>query len=195
MPGKTTLSLHVVAEAQKNDGTCAFIDAEHALDPIYAKKLEQQKNKNISKERAKITKLVDTLTAEIETKTCYQKKHFETEVQKLNAHRKKFEVKVKESTQKAMTLMTRLEETSTELSQTMKSAAAFKDEMDRLTSMTQNLKEQVCGKENSKSGLLKLYEADMKTFGQKIAEKKRKFCEFLSNENRRERKCMKIHKK
>src|SRR5271170_4708399 len=37
--GKTTLTLHVVAEAQKKGGTCAFIDAEHALDPIYARKL------------------------------------------------------------------------------------------------------------------------------------------------------------
>ena len=37
--GKTTLALHVIAEAQKNKGTCAFIDAEHALDPVYAKKL------------------------------------------------------------------------------------------------------------------------------------------------------------
>jgi recombination protein RecA len=37
--GKTTLALHVVAEAQKQGGTCAFIDAEHALDPIYAGKL------------------------------------------------------------------------------------------------------------------------------------------------------------
>lgn len=37
--GKTTLSLHVVAEAQKKGGICAFIDAEHALDPEYAKKL------------------------------------------------------------------------------------------------------------------------------------------------------------
>ena len=34
--GKTTLALHVIAEAQKNGGTAAFIDAEHALDPIYA---------------------------------------------------------------------------------------------------------------------------------------------------------------
>ncbi len=37
--GKTTLSLHCVAEAQKNGGVCAFIDAEHALDPVYAAKL------------------------------------------------------------------------------------------------------------------------------------------------------------
>src|SRR3546814_2696394 len=37
--GKTTLALHVVAEAQKKGGTCAFIDAEHALDPGYARKL------------------------------------------------------------------------------------------------------------------------------------------------------------
>src|SRR5262249_15013877 len=35
----TTLTLHVVAEAQKTGGTCAFIDAEHALDPGYARKL------------------------------------------------------------------------------------------------------------------------------------------------------------
>jgi len=37
--GKTTLALHVVAESQKKGGTCAFVDAEHALDPIYARKL------------------------------------------------------------------------------------------------------------------------------------------------------------
>src|ERR1700737_2375939 len=37
--GKTTLALHCLAEAQKKGGTCAFIDAEHALDPIYARKL------------------------------------------------------------------------------------------------------------------------------------------------------------
>ena len=37
--GKTTLALHVVAEAQKIGGTCAFVDAEHALDPGYARKL------------------------------------------------------------------------------------------------------------------------------------------------------------
>jgi recombination protein RecA len=37
--GKTTLALHVIAEAQKTGGTAAFVDAEHALDPVYAKKL------------------------------------------------------------------------------------------------------------------------------------------------------------
>ncbi len=37
--GKTTLSLHIVAEAQKRGGICAFIDAEHAMDPEYAKRL------------------------------------------------------------------------------------------------------------------------------------------------------------
>jgi recombination protein RecA len=37
--GKTTLALHVVAEAQKKGGACAFVDAEHALDPAYARKL------------------------------------------------------------------------------------------------------------------------------------------------------------
>src|SRR3954471_16189648 len=34
--GKSTLAMHVVAEAQRNGGTCAYIDAEHAMDPIYA---------------------------------------------------------------------------------------------------------------------------------------------------------------
>ncbi len=37
--GKTTLALHVIAQAQKAGGTCAFVDAEHALDPVYARKL------------------------------------------------------------------------------------------------------------------------------------------------------------
>ncbi len=37
--GKTTLALHVIAEAQRRGGTCAFVDAEHALDPVYARKL------------------------------------------------------------------------------------------------------------------------------------------------------------
>ena len=37
--GKTTLTLHVIAEAQKKGGVCAFVDAEHALDPTYARKL------------------------------------------------------------------------------------------------------------------------------------------------------------
>ncbi len=37
--GKTTLALHIIAEAQKSGGTCAIVDAEHALDPAYARKL------------------------------------------------------------------------------------------------------------------------------------------------------------
>ena len=37
--GKTTLTLHAIAEAQKSGGTCAFIDVEHALDPVYAQNL------------------------------------------------------------------------------------------------------------------------------------------------------------
>src|SRR3970282_2023149 len=37
--GKTTLALHIVANAQKTGGLCAFVDAEHALDPEYAKKI------------------------------------------------------------------------------------------------------------------------------------------------------------
>lgn len=37
--GKTTLTLHIIAEAQKQDGVCAFIDAEHALDPEYAQRI------------------------------------------------------------------------------------------------------------------------------------------------------------
>src|SRR5262245_58480568 len=40
--GKTTLALHVIAEAQKKGGVCGFIDAEHALDPVYARKLGVQ---------------------------------------------------------------------------------------------------------------------------------------------------------
>src|SRR3989344_1802925 len=37
--GKTTLALHAIAEAQKSGGICAFVDAEHALDPEYARKI------------------------------------------------------------------------------------------------------------------------------------------------------------
>ena len=37
--GKTTLALHIIAEAQKMGGICAFIDAEHAMDPEYSKRL------------------------------------------------------------------------------------------------------------------------------------------------------------
>ena len=42
--GKTTLALHIVAEAQKTGGVCAYIDAEHAMDPVYAKNLGVKTN-------------------------------------------------------------------------------------------------------------------------------------------------------
>ncbi len=42
--GKTTLALHIIAESQKTGGTCAFIDAEHALDPLYAKAIGVKTN-------------------------------------------------------------------------------------------------------------------------------------------------------
>ena len=44
--GKTTLALHVIAEAQKSGGVCAFVDAEHALDPVYARKLGVQSRRS-----------------------------------------------------------------------------------------------------------------------------------------------------
>jgi RecA/RadA recombinase len=44
--GKTTLALHTVAEAQKKGGICAFVDAEHALDPVYARKLGVERSRN-----------------------------------------------------------------------------------------------------------------------------------------------------
>jgi len=37
--GKSTLAMHVVAEAQRNGGTCAYVDAEHAMDPSYASRI------------------------------------------------------------------------------------------------------------------------------------------------------------
>ena len=46
--GKTTLALHVVAEAQKKGGAVAFVDAEHALDPAYAKKLGDRKSTRLN---------------------------------------------------------------------------------------------------------------------------------------------------
>ena len=46
--GKTTFALHAIAEAQKNGGKAAFIDAEHALDPVYASKLGVDINELLS---------------------------------------------------------------------------------------------------------------------------------------------------
>ena len=52
--GKTTLSLHAIAEAQKKGGICAFIDAEHALDPEYTKKIGVRIIPHSASETAKI---------------------------------------------------------------------------------------------------------------------------------------------
>ena len=54
--GKTTLALHIIAEAQKMGGEAAFIDAEHALDPVYAKKLGAQA-KTLTEKREKFKEL------------------------------------------------------------------------------------------------------------------------------------------
>jgi RecA/RadA recombinase len=43
--GKTTLVYHIIAEAQKRGGICAFVDAEHAIDPIYAKRLRSGRSR------------------------------------------------------------------------------------------------------------------------------------------------------
>src|SRR4029079_10586878 len=62
--GKTTLARHVMAEAQKNGGTAAFVDAEHALDPGYAKKLGVDIDELIVSQpdtREQALEMVDTL--------------------------------------------------------------------------------------------------------------------------------------
>ena len=46
LSGKTTLTLHVIAEAQKKGGVCAFVDAEHALDPVYAREARRQSRRS-----------------------------------------------------------------------------------------------------------------------------------------------------
>ncbi len=43
--GKSTLAMHVVAEAQRNGGTCAYIDAEHAMDPVYGRRDRRERRR------------------------------------------------------------------------------------------------------------------------------------------------------
>ena len=60
--GKTTLALQVVAEAQKAGGICAFVDAEHAMDPVYAKKLGVKTEELISSQTPEqALEITDTL--------------------------------------------------------------------------------------------------------------------------------------
>lgn len=65
--GKTTLALHIIAEAQKKGGRCVFIDAEHALDPAYAEKLGV-KMRGLKKKKAKSNDTDATSTVDIDSK-------------------------------------------------------------------------------------------------------------------------------
>ena len=56
--GKTTLTLHAIAETQKKNGTCAFIDAEHALDSSYAKKIGVDLDKLLYHNLIQVSKLL-----------------------------------------------------------------------------------------------------------------------------------------
>ena len=60
--GKTTLTLQVIAEAQKAGGTCAFIDAEHALDPIYADNLGVDVENLLSVSLIRVSRLLKSAT-------------------------------------------------------------------------------------------------------------------------------------
>merc|ERR1712146_477565 len=72
--GKTTLTLHAIAEVQKNGGVAAFVDAEHALDPVYAASLgEKKKQKTKEKQQIEINKTEEEKN-QIKTK---RKKHKE----------------------------------------------------------------------------------------------------------------------
>ena len=72
--GKTTLALHIIAEAQKKGGICAFVDAEHALDPDYSKKIGVQVEDlkrmlhQVQNESLKVREESDRLKVELDTR-------------------------------------------------------------------------------------------------------------------------------